>query len=548
MRAGRGALWALAALVACMTSLALVPVAGAFGGTGSISGKVIEAATPKQAVSGIDVEVLEANNEFFAVGSAVTSGTGEYTVGSLAAGSYRVRFAPPFESTLNFAPQYWKDKSTFVEATSVMLASGEAKPGIDAELQEGGTIKGTVTNPDAQPVTNALVFVYSGSGEFEGFAGDAKTNAKGEYSVVGLASASYRVEVIPPTGVNLVPQFYANEPSFADATQVAVNVEEIKQANVTLQVGGQISGRVTDSATHNPIGGVFVEATNAAGFSLFGGFAVTNSSGEYTIEGLATGSYNVEFIGPESTSYLVQTDNGVSVTQGSTTSGVNAALVPEAPNNTSAPVASGTPAVGQTLSCSNGSWSGISTINYAYKWLRDGSTIEGATGSSYTVQSADQGHGLSCEVTATNSKGHSSANSNTLSVPAAAPPPPPPPVPSVALASAKVLVTGDVARVPIHCNAASCTGTIELVQQIVTKHHRGHRTITRKLTIVLGEASYTLAAGQTRLLVVHLSKSGRHRLDATRHHELSIALLVSVQGGSQVRRSVLLMQAPVKRK
>ncbi|HXN36769.1 MAG TPA: carboxypeptidase regulatory-like domain-containing protein [Solirubrobacteraceae bacterium] len=547
MRVGRGALWGIVALIACAASLALAPVAGAFGGTSSISGKVTEASGAKNPVENIEVTVLEAGSEFAFAGLATTNAAGEYTVSGLAPGSYKVRFAPPTESTLNFAPQYWEDKATFAEATDVPIAvEGEAKTGIDAALREGGTIKGTVTNPDAQPVADALVFVYSGPGEFEGFAGDAKTNAKGEYSVVGLASASYRVEVIPPTGVNLVPQFYANEPSFADATQVAVKVEEIKQANVTLQVGGEISGRVTDSATHNPIGGVFVEATNAAGFSPFGGFAVTNSSGEYTIEGLATGSYNVEFVGPESTPYLVQTDNGVSVTQGSTTSGVNAALVPEAPNNTSSPTASGTAAVGQTLSCSNGSWSGISPISYAYKWLRDGSTIEGATGSSYVVQSADQGHGVACEVTATNSKGHSSAKSNTLSVPL--PPPPPPPVPSVALASAKVIVTGDVARVPIHCNTATCTGTIELVLQIVTKHHRGHRTITRKLTIVLGQASYTLAAGQTRLLVVHLSKSGKHRLDATRHHELSIALLVSVQGGSKIRQQVLLMQAPVKRK
>ena len=548
MSAGRGALWGIAALIACAASLVLAPVAGAFGGTSSISGKVTEVSGAKNPVENIEVTVLGAGSEFAFAGFATTNAAGEYTVSGLAPGAYKVRFAPPTESTLNFAPQYWEDKATFAEATPVVIAvEGEAKKNVDAELQEGATIKGTVTNPDAQPVTEALVFVYSGPGEFEGFAGDAKTNAKGEYSVVGLASASYRVEVIPPTGVNLVPQFYANEPSFADATQVAVKVEETKQANVTLQVGGEISGRVTDSATHNPIGGVFVEATNATDSSLFGGFAVTNSSGEYTIEGLPTGSYNVEFVGPESTPYLVQTDNGVSVTQGSATSGVNAALVPEAPNNTSSPTASGTAAVGQTLSCSNGSWSGISTISYAYKWLRDGSAIGGATGSSYVVQSADQGHGVACEVTATNSKGHSSAKSNTLSVPLP-PPPPPPPVPSVALASAKVIVTGNVARVPIHCNTATCTGTIELVLQIVTKHHRGHRTITRKLTIVLGQASYTLAAGQTRLLLVHLSKSGKHRLDATRHHELSIALVVSVQGGSQLRQPVLLVQARVKRK
>jgi hypothetical protein len=534
----------LAGLLGLVGVLMFAPIATA-AGTGSISGTVIEAAPAKHAISGIDVGVYEAGNEFAEVGSAVTSATGEYTVEHLGPGSYKVRFGTPlFESKLNFLPQYWKDKSTFVEATQVVITTeGEAKAGIDAELQEGGSIGGTVTNADAQPVDEASVLVFDERGEVVGV---AQTSPTGEYSVLSLATGTYEVLIQPPFEVNLVPQFYANEPSLADATPVSVKVEKKTPANVTLQIGGKISGRVTDAVTHDPLAGVSVGATNADGFELFFGFAETNENGEYTIVGLASGSYNLEFEGTNNT-YINQPDDGVSVIQGSTASGVNVALVPQAPNNTSAPVASGTPALGQTLSCSNGSWSGIPTIGYAYKWLRDGSTIEGATGSSYTVQSADQGHGVACEVTATNSKGHSSATSNTLSVPLP-PPPQPPPVPSVALTSAKVLVTGNVARVPIHCNAASCTGTIELVQQIVTKHHRGHRTITRKLTIVLGEASYTLAAGQTRLLVVHLSKSGNHRLDATRHHELSISLLVSVQGGSQLRQPVLLMRAPVKRK
>lgn len=98
------------------------------------------------------------------------------------------------------------------------------------------------------------------------------------------------------------------------------------------------------------------------------------------------------------------------------------------PSNTGSPVASGTPSVGQTLSCANGSWTGIPTPTYAYRWLRDGSAIAGASGSTYVVQSADQGHGLACEVTATNSAGHATATSNTLTVP-------PPPTPTVANAA-----------------------------------------------------------------------------------------------------------------
>jgi hypothetical protein len=89
------------------------------------------------------------------------------------------------------------------------------------------------------------------------------------------------------------------------------------------------------------------------------------------------------------------------------------------PINTSAPVASGTPALGQTLSCSNGSWSGYPPPTFNYEWLRDGTPIGGASTSAYVVQAADQGHGLSCQVTASNSAGSESATSNTLQVPPA---------------------------------------------------------------------------------------------------------------------------------
>jgi beta-glucanase (GH16 family) len=89
-----------------------------------------------------------------------------------------------------------------------------------------------------------------------------------------------------------------------------------------------------------------------------------------------------------------------------------------APVNTAAPVASGTPAVGQGVACSNGSWAGDPAPAFGYQWLSDGAAISGAAAPTYTVQSTDQGHGLSCLVTAVNSAGSASAQSNTLPVPA----------------------------------------------------------------------------------------------------------------------------------
>jgi hypothetical protein len=89
------------------------------------------------------------------------------------------------------------------------------------------------------------------------------------------------------------------------------------------------------------------------------------------------------------------------------------------PVNSSPPVVSGTPAPGQTLSCSNGSWTGYPPPTFTYQWLRDGTPIGGASTSAYVVQAADEGYGLVCQVTASNSAGSESATSNTLQVPPA---------------------------------------------------------------------------------------------------------------------------------
>ncbi|MFI5010207.1 MAG: carboxypeptidase regulatory-like domain-containing protein [Solirubrobacterales bacterium] len=79
------------------------------------------------------------------------------------------------------------------------------------------------------------------------------------------------------------------------------------------------------------------------------------------------------------------------------------ALEPK-PVNTEAPKLTGTPKVGQTLSCSQGGWTN-NPSGYTYTWLRSGRPIAGQTASAYTVQSADQGHSVTCQVTASNSGG-----------------------------------------------------------------------------------------------------------------------------------------------
>ncbi|MFL5896452.1 MAG: beta strand repeat-containing protein [Thermoleophilaceae bacterium] len=89
------------------------------------------------------------------------------------------------------------------------------------------------------------------------------------------------------------------------------------------------------------------------------------------------------------------------------------------PENTTPPAVTGTPAPGQALDCSLGTWAGSTPQSYAQQWLQDGVAIGGATGGSYVVAAGDAGHSLTCRVAASNRAGTVSADSAGAAVPAA---------------------------------------------------------------------------------------------------------------------------------
>jgi hypothetical protein len=92
------------------------------------------------------------------------------------------------------------------------------------------------------------------------------------------------------------------------------------------------------------------------------------------------------------------------------------------PVNIVAPAVTGTATVGQTLSTTNGTWTGAPAPTFSYQWQRNGGNIAGATSSTYLLVEADAGNPVRCVVTATNPLGAVSANSNaTASVAATVP-------------------------------------------------------------------------------------------------------------------------------
>ena len=88
-----------------------------------------------------------------------------------------------------------------------------------------------------------------------------------------------------------------------------------------------------------------------------------------------------------------------------------------APVNTTAPTVSGTAKVGQTLTAGDGTWSNAPT-SYAYQWLRcnggGNSCVNVANGTqkTYTLVGVDAGNTMRVRVTATNTDGSASAQSD----------------------------------------------------------------------------------------------------------------------------------------
>ena len=284
--------------------------------SGAISGHVTDAGTGGPA-GGVQVVAYNSSNQVVAQTTADAGGA--YTLTGLVTGSYDVEFEPV--GSQPYLPQYYSGAATPSSATSVSVTDGKTTSGIDAAMATGSGIDGTVSS-GGQPAAGVNVTVFNSSGSTAGY---GSTDATGAYTVTGLTPGTYTVEFLPPTasGVNAVPQYYNGKTTAASADPVTVAGGHFATVSTDLPTGGQITGAVTDASTHAALPGVEVYVYSSSGG--YSGYGYTDAKGNYTISSLATGTYQVSFY-PYDNSHLGSGQSGVSVTAGSATSGINAAL------------------------------------------------------------------------------------------------------------------------------------------------------------------------------------------------------------------------------
>ena len=418
---------------------------------GQITGAAIASATSAP-IAGICVKAYNSSGGVLA--SAQTNSNGAYTLSSVPAGSAQVGFSSGCGAS-NYLAQYYNAKPSLASADPVSVTAGATTPAINAAMVAGGQITGTVTDRATNTALAAIcVQVYNSSGAV---AASTQTNSSGVYTLSALPTGSYHVGFLDCNADTYVTQYYNRKTTLASADPVAVTAGTTTSGiNAALVAHGEMTGTVTDSATHAPLAGICLDI-----FDISGGIfaqSSTNANGVYTTIPLPSGSYRVGFnLGCGDSTYVAQyynnqatlaSGNPVTVTDGATTSGINAALV--AVNGSATPPivatgsASGVGTGSATVSGTVNPKGTATTYHFDYGTSTnygtqapappDPSAGSGTTAQteSTTLTGLSQNTVYHYRIEATNASGTSYGTDQTFTTTGGTPPPPlPPPAPVV---------------------------------------------------------------------------------------------------------------------
>ncbi|HET7122012.1 MAG TPA: carboxypeptidase-like regulatory domain-containing protein [Solirubrobacterales bacterium] len=160
-----------------------------------------------------------------------TESDGSYSIGELNPGNYKVEFWTGF-SVRNLAYQFWDHKARYAEADVIALAEGEDKTGIDAELEPGASIAGSVLTTTGAPLEARVCAIDAGTGKLTVC---TWTDEAGNYGLDRLAADDYKVvfspefwEFFPGEGTpgeeddGLPTQFWNNQTTLAAANVLSL--------------------------------------------------------------------------------------------------------------------------------------------------------------------------------------------------------------------------------------------------------------------------------------------------------------------------------------
>jgi len=197
-------------------------------------------------------------------------------------------------------------------------------------------VSGTVTGPDGSTPLQGIevtVFTPDETGLFRNYFWSTFTALDGTYAAP--ANGSCRVTFRDPAKVH-AKEAYDNVAHVDQGTTIQVEGEEnVGNINASLALAATISGTVTGPGGVSLLSEIWVTAYGWNGTWLYMAETATDSSGNYTIQGLFPGTYRIEFRDWNNGYYSTEVYNdqpnldlgtNLVVAAGSTTTGINASL------------------------------------------------------------------------------------------------------------------------------------------------------------------------------------------------------------------------------
>jgi hypothetical protein len=408
-------------------------------------------------------------------------------------------------------------------------------------------------------------------------------DANGHYAM-GVPPGEYFVEFFDPSG-NYMPQIYENTASEPPDPVVIVKTKPLtKEINGALTKGGRIEGQVTAAEGGRPLSGITVCAIafEVAGF----GCTETGSEGKYQVGGLPSGKYEIFFVVPEvpGYDYLDEPLEKVAVSAGLTTTGANRALPSGGEVEGTVTAAAGGAAVSGVWACAfptvAASEEEEEELEHCTRTAADGTyTVERLQPGVYFVEFFGEPVFATQFWNGTTFGAPHLAGAGPLTIlppaprtgidatmlrvgeeppkpaPVVTPPAPQtatpaPPAPTIAVLSTKAVVpaltaegrvhvSGHRASVKLRCGVGPCKGTIQLTITVVKRVRSHGRTVTRRVTLVVGSGSFSLAQGASATATIHLTSQGARLLASAARHPQAGKLKLVLHGAKTTQRAVV---------
>jgi hypothetical protein len=308
-------------------------------------------------LAGVCVSTREIGGQ--AISGTVTGADGTYSIGAGdPTGQYDVRFSSGTgcpTSPANYALQYYSGSPNPTGALPVSVISGATTTGIDAVMQPGGSITGTVTAATGgAPIKGVCIYAY-GSGNANYWV--SVTAADGSYDIDGLSTGTYTVDFVDPgpasctaLGGAYASQWYSGRSSQATADPVAVTAGQATgsvNASLVSLTGTTTSVVPTPSSATQGQSISFATSVTGPGGTPTGTVAVTEGNVALCTVTLASGSgtcsATTASLGNDSITATYSGDQTFDSSSGTTSVSVTIANPPPTTTTTSTPTATTSP-------------------------------------------------------------------------------------------------------------------------------------------------------------------------------------------------------------